>query len=82
MLGRAPRKKETLPDFFKIWIPINGTQQYGIGSLEIHKNPRVDGLSIRPLDLGCHSLVSELRLTITYELGWGYPLVFLDIGLL
>ena len=25
MLGRAPRTKETLPDFFlKIWIPING----------------------------------------------------------
>ena len=27
MLGRAPRTKETLLDFFvKIWIPINGTQ--------------------------------------------------------
>ena len=24
--------------FVKIWIPINGTQQCGIGSLEIHKN--------------------------------------------
>ena len=24
--------------FVKIWIPINGTQQYDIGSLEIHKN--------------------------------------------
>ena len=27
--------------------------------------PRVDGLSTGPSDLGCHSLVSELRLTIT-----------------
>ena len=24
--------------FVKIWIPINGTQQCGIGSLEIHRN--------------------------------------------
>ena len=31
MLGRAPRTKETLPDFY-------GTQQCGIGSPEIHKN--------------------------------------------
>ena len=27
--------------------------------------PRVDGFSTGPLDLGRHSLVSELRLTIT-----------------
>ena len=47
-------------------------------SIEI---PRVDGLSMGPLDLGCHSLVSELRLTISKELGWGYPPVFSDIGL-
>ena len=26
---------------------------------------RVDGLSTGPPDLGCHSLVSELKLTIT-----------------
>ena len=26
MFGRAPRIKETLPDFLKIWIPINETQ--------------------------------------------------------
>ena len=39
MLGRAPKTMETLPDFFvKIWFPINGTQQCGIGSPEIHKN--------------------------------------------
>ena len=38
-LGRAPRTKETLPDFFvKIWIPINGTQQCGIGAPKIHCN--------------------------------------------
>ena len=24
--------------FVKIWIPINGTQQCGIGLLEIHRN--------------------------------------------
>ena len=35
MLGKAPQTKETLPDIFKIWIPINGTQQCGI---EIHRN--------------------------------------------
>ena len=39
MLGRAPRTKETLLNFFvKIWISINRTQQCGIGSLEIHRN--------------------------------------------
>ena len=38
MLGRVPRTKETLPDFVKIWIPINGIQQCGIGSPESHKN--------------------------------------------
>ena len=27
--------------------------------------PRVDGLSTGPQDLGCHSLVSDLRLMIT-----------------
>ena len=38
MLGRAPRKKTTLPDFYEIWIPINGTQQCGIGSFEMDRN--------------------------------------------
>ena len=42
---------------------------------------RVDGLSTGPPDLGRHNLILELRLTITYELGWGYPPVFSDIGL-
>ena len=62
MLGKAPRIKETLPDLFvKIWIPINGTQQCGIESPKIHKIPRVDGLSMGPPDLGCHSFVLEPR---------------------
>ena len=67
MLGRTPRTKETLPDFFvKIWIPINGTQKCGISSHPKSTGiPRVDGLSTGPLDLGCHSLVSDLKLTIT-----------------
>ena len=38
MLGRALRTNETIDFFVKIWILINGTQQCGIGSLEIHKN--------------------------------------------
>ena len=38
-MGKAPQTKEALTDIFlKIWILINGTQQCGIGSLEIHKN--------------------------------------------
>ena len=43
--------------------------------------PWVDGLLTGPSDLGHYSLVSRLRLTITQELGWGYPPVFSDIGL-
>ena len=37
--------------------------------------PEVDGLSTGPPDLGCHSMVSELRYTITYSMlgmGLGY----------
>ena len=37
--------------------------------------PQVDGLSTRPSDLGCHSLVLELRYTITCSMlgmGLGY----------
>ena len=33
-----PKKKRLCPFFVKIWIPIKGTQQCGIGSLEIHRN--------------------------------------------
>ena len=51
------------------------------GHLKSTRILRVDGLSTGPPDLGCHSFVSELRLTITWELGWEHPLVFSDIGL-
>ena len=37
ILGSAPRTKETLSDFFKLWVPIKGTQQCGIGLPDIHK---------------------------------------------
>ena len=38
MLGRAPRTKETLPNFCENMIPINGTQQCGIESPKIQRN--------------------------------------------
>ena len=31
-------QRRLYPIFFKIWIPINWTQQCGIGSPEIHRN--------------------------------------------
>ena len=39
ILGRAPRTKETLSDFFffKLWVPVKGTQQCCIGLPDIHK---------------------------------------------
>ena len=38
-VGQSFLNKEDSAQFFvKIWILINGTQLYGIGSLEIHKN--------------------------------------------
>ena len=61
MLGRAPRTKETLPDFCEIMDPEKWDTivwyriPKSIGIL------RVDGLSTGPPDLGGHSLVSELR---------------------
>ena len=33
-----PEQRRLCPIFVKIWIPINGTQQCGIGSPEIHRN--------------------------------------------
>ena len=50
-LGRAPRTKETLPDFHE-WCRVTPT---------FTSIPRVDGLSTDPRVLGRHSLVSELR---------------------
>ena len=37
ILGRAPRTKETLSDFVKLWVPVKGTQYCGIGLPDIHK---------------------------------------------
>ena len=33
-----PEQRRLCQIFVKIWIPINGTQQCGIGSPKIHKN--------------------------------------------
>ena len=33
-----PEQRRLYPIFLKIWIPINGTQQCGIRSPEIHRN--------------------------------------------
>ena len=33
-----PKQRRLCLIFVKIWIPINGTRQCGVGSLEIHKN--------------------------------------------
>ena len=54
-LGRAPRTKETLPDF----------RECQVGYLTSTSIPRVDGLSTDTPILGRHSLVSEHRYTTT-----------------
>ena len=36
VLDRAPRTKETLSDFVKFWIPVNGTQRCSIKLHNIH----------------------------------------------
>ena len=38
ILSRASNKGDFALFFVKIWIPINGTQQHGIGLPEIHMN--------------------------------------------
>ena len=38
VLDRAPGTKETLSDFVKLWIPVNGTQRCGIELHEIHRH--------------------------------------------
>ena len=38
VLDRAPRTKETLSDFVKFWISINGTQHCGIELHDTHKH--------------------------------------------
>ena len=37
VLDKAPYTKETLSDFAKLWILVNGTQWCGIELLDIHK---------------------------------------------
>ena len=54
-LGRAPRTKETLPDFCECLV----------GYLISTSIPRVDGLSTDTPVLGRHSLVSDHRYTTT-----------------
>ena len=34
--GGTSHAKGTLSDFRKLWVPVNGTQQCGIGLLDIH----------------------------------------------
>ena len=38
VLDRAPRTKETLSDFVKLWISVNGTQRCGIELHDIHRH--------------------------------------------
>ena len=38
VLDRSPRTKETMSDFVKFWIPINGKQQCDIELHDIHKH--------------------------------------------
>ena len=54
-LGKAPRTKETLPDFCECLA----------GYPTSTSIPRVDGLSTGPPVMGRHNLVSELRYTNT-----------------
>ena len=67
-LGRAPHTKKTLPDFRECWV----------GYPTSTSIPRVDGLLTDTPVLGRHSLVSELRYTITCSvlgMGLGYAIV-------
>ena len=38
VLDRAPRTKETLSVFVKLWIPVSGTQRCGMELHDIHKH--------------------------------------------
>ena len=67
-LGRAPRTKETLPDFRECRVDYPTSTSI----------PWVDGLSTDTPILGRHSLVSELSYTITCSvlgMGLGYVVV-------
>ena len=55
MLGRAPRTKETLPDFlWKYGSQYMGYNHMVSGNPKSIEIPQVDGLSTGPRDLGCH----------------------------
>ena len=38
VFDRAHRTKDTLSDFVKLWIPVNGTQWCGIELHDIHRH--------------------------------------------
>ena len=51
------------------------TNEFDIGTPDIHRFSQVDGLSTGPPGMGCHNMVSELRYTITCSvlgMGLGY----------
>ena len=54
-----PKQRRLCSIFVKRWIPINGTQQCGIGPKST-RIPRVDGLSTGRSDLGRHIIVYAL----------------------
>ena len=52
VLDRDPRTKETLSDFFKLWISVNGTQRCGIELPDIHRLSVGCCVINGPLDFG------------------------------
>ena len=66
-LGRAPRYKG---DSTRFSLNLGSQEKKGLNGVmsgypTSTNLPRVDGLSMDPHDLGCHSLVSEHRYTNT-----------------
>ena len=53
-------QRKLCPIFVKLWVPVKGTQQCGIGLLDIHKFPRVDSWSTELRVLGHHKLGNQL----------------------
>ena len=62
-LGRAPRTKETLPDFLK-WRRVNRHPLVFRGLTGSQRTPRVWGVT---------TLYQSLGIRIPRELGFGYP---------
>ena len=48
-------QRRLCPIFVKIWIPINGRQQCGIGLPEIGRVDELTGCQWDPRVLGCHN---------------------------